>query len=177
MKSKLKFTLITWLVVTTLTIGLCFITNLFAELFNIDIPKQANIETVRQLGVYTWDAIVNDGVINALGDRNVLSFLLNLVIALIIAPVFEEFIFRYLLWKLPNPRRMWIGAMFSSILFSAAHYIAQPFPDNAIFALFFFGMAQCWLYHKTDRIWCPMLNHCLFNLANVVLLFAFPNMA
>jgi hypothetical protein len=22
---------------------------------------------------------------------------------------------------------------------------------------------------KTDRIWCTMLNHCLFNLANLVL--------
>ena len=40
----------------------------------------------------------------------------------------------------------------------------------AFIALFFFGVAQCWLYRKTDRIWCPMLNHALFNLTNVVLL-------
>ena len=62
----------------------------------------------------------------------------------------------------------------SSALFSAAHYIAQPFPDAAFLALFFFGLAQCWLYRKTDRIWCAMLNHFLFNLTNLVLLFVVP---
>ena len=63
---------------------------------------------------------------------------------------------------------------FSSLLFSAAHYIAQPWPDAAFLALFFFGAAQCALYRKTGRIWCAMLNHALFNLTNLVLLFVLP---
>ena len=62
----------------------------------------------------------------------------------------------------------------SSALFSSAHYIAQPFPDSAFVALFFFGLAQCWLYRKTGRIWCAMLNHFLFNLTNLVLLLLLP---
>ena len=66
------------------------------------------------------------------------------------------------------------AALVSSLAFSAAHYIFQPFPDAAFVALFFFGLAQCWLYCKTDRIWCPMLNHFLFNLTNLVLLFVLP---
>jgi membrane protease YdiL (CAAX protease family) len=61
-----------------------------------------------------------------------------------------------------------------SVLFSAAHYIMQPFPDAAFIALFFFGLAQCWLYKKTERLWCPILNHCLFNLTNVVLVLLIP---
>ena len=61
-----------------------------------------------------------------------------------------------------------------SALFSAAHYIAQPFPDSVFIALFFFGMAQCYLYKKTSSIWAPVLNHTLFNLTNLVLLFVIP---
>ena len=51
---------------------------------------------------------------------------------------------------------------------------AQPWPDAAFLALFFFGLAQCWLYRKTDHIWCAILNHGLFNLTNLVLLFLLP---
>ncbi|MBQ2630168.1 MAG: CPBP family intramembrane metalloprotease, partial [Kiritimatiellae bacterium] len=65
-------------------------------------------------------------------------------------------------------------AVVVAALFSAAHYISQPFPDSAFIALFFFGLAQCWLYAKTDRSWCPMLNHALFNLTNIVLLLVLP---
>jgi len=68
----------------------------------------------------------------------------------------------------------WGLAVVSAALFSAAHYIAQPWPDAAFLALFFFGLAQTWLYAKTKRIWCAMLNHALFNLTNLVLLFVVP---
>ena len=81
---------------------------------------------------------------------------------------------------------VWAFAVASSAVFSAAHYIDyialvksggfQWLPlSNAFLALFFFGIAQCWLYRKTDRIWCPMLNHCLFNLTNLVLMFVVPD--
>ena len=64
--------------------------------------------------------------------------------------------------------------LLSSLLFSAAHYLAQPWPDAAFLALFFFGVVQCGLYQKTGRIVCAMLNHALFNLTNLVLLFVLP---
>ena len=114
------------------------------------------------------------------------AFLLLQVVVLL--PVIEELIFRWALVKLPtrlaakvrkaevpmSGRIGWTLAAVSSALFSAAHYIAQPFPDAAFIALFFFGLAQCWLYAKTGRLWCPMLNHMLFNLTNLVLMFIVP---
>ena len=99
---------------------------------------------------------------------------------LVIMPAIEETVFRWLLFKLPRKfagSRTWAAvaiAVLSSALFSAAHYIAQPWPDAAFIALFFFGLAQCWLYAKAERIWCPMLNHFLFNLTNLILLFLLP---
>ena len=85
-----------------------------------------------------------------------------------------EYSIRVFLGRLIAKTSTWSIAVFSAILFSAAHYLAQPFPDSAFLALFFFGLAQCWLYKKTGRLWCAILNHGLFNLTNLVLLFILP---
>jgi len=85
-----------------------------------------------------------------------------------------EYPVRAFLGRLVAKTSVWSITIFSAVLFSAAHYIFQPFPDAAFVALAFFGLAQCWLYRKTDRLWCPMLNHALFNLTNLVLLFIIP---
>ena len=85
-----------------------------------------------------------------------------------------EYLLRTFAMRLAAKLWPYLAVLISSALFSAAHYISQPFPDSAFIALFFFGLAQCWLYKKTDRIWCAMLNHALFNLTNVVLLLVLP---
>lgn len=93
---------------------------------------------------------------------------------LVTAFVVLEFAIRVLLGRAVAKTSRYSAAIFSSILFSAAHYISQPWPDTAFLALFIFGLAQCWLYVKTERLWCTMLNHALFNLTNLVLLFIVP---
>ena len=85
-----------------------------------------------------------------------------------------EYGIRVFLGRLIAKTSTWSIAVFSAILFSAAHYLAQPFPDSAFLALCFFGLAQCWLYKKTGHLWCAILNHGLFNLTNLVLLFILP---
>ena len=153
MNGNLKTTLKAWPVITVVTISLCYITQLVADLFGIKLPDQAHIDLVRKhMG---WN----------------IAFILLCTQVLLVMPAIEELIFRWLLFRLPRPAIPIVPAITSSVLFSAAHYITQPFPDAAFVALFFFGLAQCWLYKKTDRIWCPMLNHSLFNLTNIVLLF------
>ena len=176
MNDKLKFTLKAWLVIAAATIGLCFLTQGVAKLFGIDLPDQHQIEVVRWWLTHAFDSF--SFFLNC-------AFLLSQVI--IILPAIEEFVFRWLLFMLPyrfaakhtggGLRRTAEIAylVVSSVHFSIAHYIFQPFPDAAFIALFFFGLAQCWLYRKTDRIWCPMLNHALFNLTNLVLLFVIPS--
>ena len=161
--SSLKLTLKSWPLIALLTIGLCYLTQTVAKGFGIELPDQANIEMVKKY----------------LGFNR--TFILLCAQVIVIMPALEELLFRGLLFKLPrklfDARRKTVVIAFaivSSILFSAAHYIVQPWPDAAFLALFFFGLAQCWLYRKTDRIWCAMLNHALFNLTNLVLLFVLP---
>ena len=171
MNGNLKTTLKAWPAIAAATIGLCFLTQSVAKLFGCDLPDQQNVDLVRQWMLHAFDSAKNFAVCAAL---------LAQVLALL--PAVEEIIFRWMLFRLPArhlpiPAFHLAIAALSSILFSAAHYIMQPFPDSAFLALFFFGVAQCWLYSRTGRIWCPMLNHALFNLTNVVLLLVFPEAA
>ena len=180
MKS-LRLTIKAWPVIAIATIGLCYLTQTVAGWFGVELPDQANIEIVRHYA--GW-------------NRNFVFLCLQVIVLM---PAVEELVFRYLLWRLPtralDKRRKTededgqktedgrrintasVVAVVSSILFSAAHYIVQPFPDAAFIALFFFGLAQCWLYRKTGHLWCTILNHALFNLTNLVLLFVLPKAA
>ena len=155
MNEKLKQTLKAWPAIAAATIGLCFLTKLVAGWFGIDLPDQQNVGVARQLLLHAFDS-----------GRHFFSAAFFLAQVVVLLPAIEELIFRLPTRWLRHPA--WI-VLFSA-LFSAVHYIAQPWPDAAFIALFFFGLAQCWLYRKTERIWCPMLNHALFNLTNVVLL-------
>lgn len=175
--NKLKFTLKVWPVIAIATIGLCFLTKCAAELFGITLPDQGSLEIVK----------------NNVGFNKVFISLLAQI--LIIAPLMEEFLFRGLLWKLPSKfikAPAWVFIAFSAALFSFAHYpdyehiltyhkifgswkfYFRPL-DAAFLALAFFGYAQIWLYRKTGSIWCAVLNHALFNLTNLILLFVVPD--
>ena len=163
--SRLRLTLKAWPVIAAATIGLCYFTQLVAKGFGIELPDQANIELVKRYA--GWNQ----------------TFLLLCVQVIILMPAIEELIFRGLLFKLPNSKlsfpknsvvRLFGYSVISSALFSAAHYLFQPWPDAAFLALFFFGLAQCWLYRRTGRLWCAILNHGLFNLTNLVLMFLLP---
>jgi membrane protease YdiL (CAAX protease family) len=180
MNAKLKTTLRAWPLIAAATIGLCFLTQAIAKLFGVHLPDQQNVEVVRQWLMHAFDS-----------TKNLATCVFLLMQVLLLLPAVEEFIFRWLLFMLPmrivaektgrstadnrNPGPVGYSlAAVSSALFSAAHYIAQPFPDAAFIALFFFGLAQCWLYNRTERIWCSMLNHSLFNLTNLLLLLILP---
>ena len=175
MNDNLKRTLREWPIVAAAVIGLCFLTQSAAKLFGIDLPDQQNVDVVRRWLLHAFDSRES---------LRTCAFLLAQVLLLL--PIVEEAVFRWLLFRQPTRLAGMLGghrtatavrfavAAVSSALFSAAHYVYQPFPDAAFAALFLFGLAQCRLYAKTGRLWCPMLNHALFNLTNVVLLLVLP---
>ena len=180
MNPKIKLTLKAWPWIACGTMGACYLTQGIAKLFDIELPDQQNVDIVRQSMIHAFASLKN--FFNA-------SLLIAQVI--VVLPAIEEFVFRYLLTKLPlkiakkatgadcgktilHSKCAWATAAASSALFSAAHYIAQPFPDSAFIALFLFGLAQCWLYFRTGSILCATINHALFNLTNLVLLLVLP---
>lgn len=177
-RNRLLFTLRAWPVVTAATLALCYLTKAVAGWIGVDLPDQQNVELLHGYMTHAFDSLA------------MFCGAAILVVQVVAAmPVVEELAFRWLLDGLP--RRLfarWRGergerlfgcltVLVSSVLFSAAHYVRQPWPDAAFLALFFFGVAQCWLYRRTGRLWCAMLNHALFNLANLVLLLVLPEAA
>lgn len=154
----LKTTLLAWPIITVAAMLISFLTKeLAAEFFNITLKSQESVHFFLKMMV-GWNA----------------QFLKFLALVVVTAPLAEEIIFRYLFWKLPAPSKPFLAAIPSSILFVTAHYFQNPWPDNAFIALFFFGMAQCWLYKRTNHLWCPILSHALFNLTNLAFLLCIP---
>ena len=184
--SRLRLTLKAWPVIALATIGLCYLTQTVAGWFGIDLKEQETVRIMRDMGFYTWRTFRESGFVELFRHEASQKFLINIPLVLLLAPIFEEALFRGLLTRLVAGkdfvaghigRRTMVCAILSSILFSLAHYLQMPNKNNAFIALFFLGLAQCWLYKKTDRLWCAILNHGLFNLTNLVLLFVLPEAA
>ena len=102
-------------------------------------------------------------------------------IAVLLAPVIEELIFRMGLFRfcLWGGRRfkkeeieVWnrpssfpvISALMSGAVFAAVHFHAATFVP-----LWFLGVAFAWLYWKSGTVFSSILCHFLFNLVNLVL--------
>ena len=177
---NLTYTLKVWPVITIVVIGLCYLTQWGAKaFFGIELPEQDALQPVLNTLRSAFTDLAHFKAAAA-----------NLGLILGFAPIVEEILFRLILWKLPAKglsalakKFSWtktasaipvIIAVLASAVFSAAHYLQMHWPNNAFIALFVFGLAQCWLYAKTKWLWCPMLNHFLFNLTNLILLFFVP---
>jgi membrane protease YdiL (CAAX protease family) len=88
------------------------------------------------------------------------------VFAIFIAPVAEEFVFRGTLYPLVKQLGFPKLALFGvSCLFALVHANVPAFVP-----LFFFALAQTWLYERTDNLLAPITVHALFNAANLVAL-------
>lgn len=87
------------------------------------------------------------------------------VLAVVVAPVVEELVFRAGLFRFlvaQVPQR-WAMLM-SSLLFAALHFSALGFVP-----LVFLGCALCFVYQKSGRLAAPIVLHALSNLNAIVL--------
>lgn len=100
---------------------------------------------------------------------------------IVLAPLFEEAVFR---WVLFNAMRQWWGlwpaAIVSSIFFGLAH--AQPPFTGAMLAcislpLAFGGVILCMVYARTNNAWASCITHAGFNALSIFLLLLFPQLA
>ena len=98
-------------------------------------------------------------------NEDVVVLVLMGVTAVIVAPICEEVVFRgYLYPVLKKFNGLWVGAVVSALIFSAAHGSM-----SALLPLFIFGLALVYLYERTGSIWAPMVVHFLFNGATVAM--------
>jgi membrane protease YdiL (CAAX protease family) len=93
-----------------------------------------------------------------------------IVLAVIVAPITEELVFRGYLYGVIKKYGGQVAAMFTSaLLFAAVHHNLPAMPALAILAI---GLTLA--YEITGSLWAPIAMHMLFNLAPVVVLLWFP---
>ncbi|MFD0893150.1 CPBP family intramembrane metalloprotease [Luteolibacter ambystomatis] len=89
------------------------------------------------------------------------------LIAVVVAPLCEEIIFRGYLY--PVAKRFagaWPAAIFSALVFGAAHGNL-----TALLPLFLLALLLVWLYEKTGSLWSTIAVHFCFNGATVLIQF------
>jgi len=86
--------------------------------------------------------------------------ILIVVVTVVIAPVFEEMLFRGLFQTMIRSfvGRPWLAVVISSILFSLAHYTPTHWP-----ALFVLAMCLGYAYEKSGSLLRPIFIHAFFN--------------
>ncbi len=84
------------------------------------------------------------------------------------APVFEEIVFRGILWPMLRDRGFRVaGCLVASFLFALIHFNLAAFVP-----LWLLGIFWTWLYEKTGDLVAPMLSHGLFNATNFIWILA-----
>jgi membrane protease YdiL (CAAX protease family) len=95
------------------------------------------------------------------------------LVAMVIAPVAEEILFRGVLYTAIKQRGRWHLALWtSSLLFALIHFYPVGF-----LSLIFLSMMLVFVYEQTKNLFAPILLHSLFNTVNFVLIVAKPRWA
>jgi uncharacterized protein len=96
--------------------------------------------------------------------------LLAVLLAVVIAPVGEEIIFRGVLHRaIADKAGFWVGAIISSALFAVVHVevvLSQPY---GLVGLFLVGFLLALAYHRTGSLIVPIIGHAVFNAVSVSL--------
>lgn len=99
-------------------------------------------------------------------DLPVEMFWIAVPVAVIFAPVVEEFVFRWFFFERLFKKRMGLlaGAVLSSLIFAVIHFNVQAFP-----MILWIGLYNCYLMEKKGY-WYSVFNHLIFNSVTVAAL-------
>jgi hypothetical protein len=95
------------------------------------------------------------------------------ILAIVVAPITEEFFFRGMLFRSVRDRwGFWAGALSSSLLFGLAHYVASPWRDALLLqaVMVFTGLGLCWIYERRGTIVANIGAHMAFNTIGLLLI-------
>jgi membrane protease YdiL (CAAX protease family) len=93
-----------------------------------------------------------------------------LVLPIVVAPFFEETIFRGMMHTAllhAAALSRWMIVVVASAIFAVIHLPAVPW--QSIPALFVLALGLGYAYERTGKLWAPMLIHAVFNALNVTL--------
>lgn len=93
-----------------------------------------------------------------MGQTTLVGAIIGGIVAVFLAPLAEEFIFRgFLFTKFQVMFSVWTSMIFSSLLFGAIHFSISSITT------FLFGLSMCIVFYKTKNLAIPILLHTLNN--------------
>lgn len=119
-----------------------------------------NFTGLLQLLIHLTGTPAEQSAVQAIKNTSWSSVMIPMAVSvMIVAPIVEEIFFRGFIFSVLNKRiGLLAAAIMSGILFGAIHFsLAQTV------ILSFFGIVQCYLYHRTGSIVFPILLHFIFN--------------
>ena len=136
-------------------------------LWGFTTPSKAFFWTipVALAGVYLvsflYDLVVHPKQQDIIGEfpRTTAGIVLFVILAVVLAPFFEEIFFRGFLFRGFSSSWGWVaGACVSAAVFGIAHLQLDVFVP-----LFALGLALAWVYKRTGSLWTSIAFHALFN--------------
>ncbi len=98
------------------------------------------------------------------------SLVLALVVAVVLAPIAEEVLFRGVLFQALRSRvGLWPAAVMSSVLFTLVHVEIVMSQPLALVGLFSLGVLLAWAFHRTGSLLVPIIGHAVFNAISITL--------
>jgi membrane protease YdiL (CAAX protease family) len=105
-------------------------------------------------------------------NPNILSRGALVFLAVVVAPLAEEIIFRgYIYGVMRRYGGKWVGMVLSSLIFALAHFHIPSIPG-----LFVLAVALVFVYEKTGSLWATMAIHSAFNSLSILGLIFFPDL-
>ena len=95
------------------------------------------------------------------------------LLAVVVAPISEEFFFRGVLFRTVRDRHgFWPAALASAIPFGLVHYVQAPAVDALVLQLtmVFTGIGLAWIYERRGSIVASMAAHMAFNVVGLVVI-------
>src|SRR5699024_794504 len=97
---------------------------------------------------------------------------LTFIMAVAIAPVLEESIFRGLiqssLVEMVGLRRRWVAVFITAVIFMCAH-LGGEVTWQALPGLFTLGLILGWVYERPANLWANITIHAVFNAVNIAI--------
>ncbi|WP_069649783.1 CPBP family intramembrane glutamic endopeptidase [Caloranaerobacter ferrireducens] len=149
---------------TTFAVLIGFLLNIFISLILMLIQTSKTFMNSSDIQEVFSNYAENVGF---LMDGNIITVLL---IIGILVPIFEEILYRGLIYKrLVEDINIWVAIIIQAILFGLTHF-------NLIQGLYTFvlGIILALTYHWVKSIWAPIIIHITFNSANYVVNFILP---
>ena len=82
------------------------------------------------------------------------------VVAVVLAPIGEEWLFRGFLY---GGLRRQFGSLFSAILSSGCFAVLHGYSWMGLLAVFLYGLVFCWLYQRSGSLLPGILVHAIYN--------------